>query len=227
MADKKLEEYRAYYDARAQRYADNPKKKHSYEAECKIRDLFYKYDSLEEIKQHFGSLNIECAFAKWRDQYEMESEYYASVQDPVHKKCADQILAEIENYPKTALSNSSILDMSKRIGEITDQNNTEVFYDESSGKALLEEWISIDEIEVDMNAVMPQRYKREFQSRAEILKKEMVERAGNKENNIQTWAKGKQLNLELVWEPRYRRLMPFSDADIKEHMAKYREFIKR
>lgn len=227
MADKNLEEYRAYYDARAERYANNPKKKHSYEAECKIRDLFYKYDSLEEIKEHFGSLNIECAFAKWRDQYEMESEYYESVQDPVRKKCADQILAELENYPKTGLSNSSIIDMSTIIGKITDQNNIDVFYDESGGKALLEEWINIDEIDVDMNAVMPQRYKREFQNRADILKKEMIERAGYKESNFQTWTQGKHLDAELVWEPRYRRLMPFSDADIKENMAKYREFIKR
>ena len=226
MADKQLEEYRAYYDARAERYANNPKQRHSYDAECKMRDLFYKYDSLDEIKEHFGSLNIECAFAKWLDQYEMESEYYESVQDPIRKKYADTILSEIEKYPKTELSNQSIIDMSSKINEVTNRNNDEVYYDETCGKALLEEWKDIDEIAVYENAVVPQKYKGEMQRIANDIRNEIRERKALHEEKLEAWTKGKHIDPELVKEPRYRRQLPFSDNDIEIQLKKYKEIIK-
>ena len=226
MADKRLEEYREYYDARAERYAGNPKKHHSYEAESKLRDLFRQYDTLEEIKEHFGSLNIDCAFAKWLDQYEMESEYYESVQDPIRKKCADEILEEVEKYPKTGLSNSSVIELSSKITEITNQNNNEIYYDEIGGKALLDEWRHIDEIDVYENAVVPQRYKREMLRFANDIKKEMRERTERNEKQFKTWSKGRRVNPDLVKENRYRRFMPFSDEEIENHLKKYKEIIK-
>lgn len=226
MADKQLEEYRAYYNARAERYANNPKQQHSYEAECKMRDLFYKYDTLDEIKQHFGSLNIECAFAKWLDQYEMESEYYESVQDPIRKKCADDILSEIEKYPKSALSNQSIIDMSGIITEVTNRSNDEVYYDETGGKTLIEEWKSIDEIAIYENAAVPQKYKSEMQRIANDIKKQIRERIALNEEKFETWTNGKHIEPELVNEPRYRRLVPFSDSEIDSHLKKYNEIIK-
>ena len=90
MADQRLEEYRKYYDARAERYANNPNHIHSYEAEKRLRDVFFQYDTFEEIRDHFGTLNIDCAFALWRDQYEMESRFYESIEEPVRKKGAER-----------------------------------------------------------------------------------------------------------------------------------------
>ena len=226
MADQQLEEYRAYYDVRAERYANNPKQQHSYEAECKMRDLFYKYDTLDEIKQHFGSLNIECAFAKWLDQYEMEGEYYASVQDPIRKKYADDIIAEIEKFLKTELSNQSIIDMSGIITEVTNHSNDEVYYDETGGKALLEEWTAIDEVEIYENADVPQKYKSEMLRIAGDIKRQIRERKALHEEKFETWTKGRHIDPDLVKEPRYRRLMPFSDSEIDGHLKQYKEIIK-
>ena len=226
MADKRLEEYREYYDARAERYANNPKKHHSYEAESKLRDLFRQYDTLEEIKDHFGSLNIDCAFAKWLDQYEMESGYYESVEDPIRKKCADDILDVVEKYPKTGLSNSSVIDVSSKITEITNHCNNEIYYDETGGKALLDEWKNIDDISVYENAVVPQRYKSEMKRFANDIKKEMRERTELNEKHFKTWSKGRRVNPDLVKENRYRRLMPYSDEDIENHLKNYKEIIK-
>lgn len=226
MADKRMEEYRAYYDARAERYANNPKKKHSYDAESKLRDLMYKYDSFEEIKNNLGSLNIDCAFGKWLDQYEMESEYYGEVQDPVRKKCADEILAKLQKYPTEGRSNSSVIDMSGVITELTNKNNNEIYYDEAGGKALLDEWNHIDEINVYNNAVVPQRYKREMQKTAKNIQKEMFDRVKNNEKYLKTWSKGRPANPDLVKESRYRRLLPYNDAEIESHLNQYKELIK-
>lgn len=226
MADKRLEEYREYYDARAERYANNHNQRHSYEAECHLRDLFRKYDTLEEIKEHFGSLNIDCAFAKWLDQYEMESEYYASVNDPVRKKLADIILAELEKYPKTNLSNSSVIDMSNIITEATNKSNEEIYYDEIGGKALLDEWRHIDDIYVYENAAVPQKYRNEMMKVANDIKKEMQGRVARKEEQFKKWTKGRRINPELVKEERYHRLMPFIDEDIDSHLKKYKEIVK-
>lgn len=225
MADKRMEEYRAYYDARVERYANNPKKKHSFEAESNLRDLMYKYDTFEEIKDNLGSLNIDCAFAAWQDQYEMESEYYKEVEDPVRKKCADKILDEVEKYPKTGLSNSSVIDMGSKITEVTNQSNNEIYYDEASGKALLDEWKHLDEIDVYSNAVVPGRYKYYMQKFVSDIKKEMKERNEKNEKYLKAWSKGRRIDPNLAKENRYRRLMPYSDEDIEKQLKKYKEII--
>ena len=152
MADQRLEEYRAYYKARTERYAGNPHRKHSYEAEKKLSDLFDRYDTLEEIGQNLGHLNVDCAFAGERDQYEMESEYYESVQEPVRKKGADDILANLDKY-------TDLNDMMTMVTDQTNKNSVEVMSDEGSGKALLENWKRIDEIDIFNNAVVPAKYK--------------------------------------------------------------------
>lgn len=220
MADQRLEEYRAYYKARTERYAGNPHRKHSYEAEKKLSDLFDRYDTLEEIGQNLGHLNVDCAFAGERDQYEMESEYYESVQEPVRKKGADDILANLDKY-------TDLNDMMTMVTDQTNKNSVEVMSDEGSGKALLENWKQIDEIDIYNNAVVPAKYKSNMMEAVANTKKSIVEDVKSTEDTLGKWIEGWRMKPELTREYRYRHIMPYSDEEIEAHLKKFKNIINR
>lgn len=220
MADQRLEEYRAYYKARTERYAGNPHRKHSYEAEKKLSDLFDRYDTLEEIGQNLGHLNVDCAFATVRDQYEMESEYYESVQEPVRKKGADNILANLDKY-------TDLNDMMTMINDLSNKNSVEISADEASGQALMRNWKQLDEIEVYTNAVVPARYKANMQKVIDDAKKSIIESRDSEEKTIGDWVNGWRMQPELTREYRFRHVMPYSDEEIEGHLKKFRNIINR
>ncbi|MBQ1606823.1 MAG: hypothetical protein II088_08445 [Bacteroidales bacterium] len=220
MADQRLEEYRAYYDARTERYANNPLMKHSYEAEKKLRDLFYRYDNLDEIGQNLGRLNTDCAFATWRDQYEMESEYYESVQEPIRKKGADQILAELDRQ-------SELLDMMNKVNDLTNKNSVEITADEANGKALMENWKQLDKIDIYTKAVVPAKYKPYMQKIVDDEKESIIKSRESVEKTIGDWVEGWRMKPEITLEYRYRHIMPYSDQEIDEHLKKFKNIINR
>ena len=220
MADQRLEEYRAYYDARTERYANNPLTKHSYEAEKKLRDLFYRYDNLDEIGQNMGRLNTDCAFAVTRDQYEMESEYYESVQEPIRKKGADQILAELDRQ-------SELLDMMNKVNDLTNKNSVEITADEANGKALMENWKQLDKIDIYTKAVVPAKYKPDMQKVVDDEKESIIKSRESVEKTIGDWVEGWRMKPEITLEYRYRHIMPYSDQEIDEHLKKFKNIINR
>lgn len=220
MADQRLEEYRAYYKARTERYAGNPHRKNSYEAEKKLSDLFDRYDTLEEIGQNLGHLNVDCAFATVRDQYEMESEYYESVQEPVRKKGADNILANLDKY-------TDLNDMMTMINDLSNKNNVEVTADEGSGKALFDNWKQIDEIDIFTKAVVPAKYKSNMMETVAKTKQSIVENVKSTEDTLGKWVEGWRMKPELTREYRYRHVMPYSDEEIEEHLKKFKNIINR
>ena len=220
MADQRLEEYRAYYDARAERYANNPNMKHRYEAEKKLANLMHQYDSIEEIGQHLGHLNTDCAFAEWRDQYEMESKYYENVEEPIRKKGADDILSELD---KT----SDITDMMTKITDLTNKNNVEISLDEGSGNALLDQWMMMDGIEIYENAVVPLNYKSRMQEKVQKLKKNILEYVEYEEKKLGEWQNGWKIKPEIALEPRFRYKNPYSDEDIAKRLEEFKKLINR
>ena len=220
MADQRLEEYRAYYDARTERYANNSLTKHSYEAEKKLRDLFYRYDNLDEIGQNMGRLNTDCAFAVTRDQYEMESEYYESVQEPIRKKGADQILAELDRQ-------SELLDMMNKVNDLTNKNSVEITADEANGKALMENWKQLDKIDIYTKAVVPAKYKPDMQKVVDDEKESIIKSRESVEKTIGDWVEGWRMKPEITLEYRYRHIMPYSDQEIDEHLKKFKNIINR
>ena len=214
MADQRLEEYRKYYEARAARYANNPNHRHAFEAESKLSALFKQFDTIDEIGKNMGTLNIDCAFAAWRDQYEMESNYYGSVSEPIRKKCADQILAEIS---KT----NDLTQASSAINEITDHCSTEQALDEANGNLLAEWWAKLDDIEAYANAQVPDEYKSDMLRMADTLKSEMRESLALLAGDKRTWQPDWQIDPSAAQKPQYRAQLPYSDEEIARHIAQF------
>ena len=55
MADNIFEEYKAYYRTRAERFANNPNYKNSYEAEKNLADAFLSCTEMEEFRTKIGN----------------------------------------------------------------------------------------------------------------------------------------------------------------------------
>ncbi len=220
MSDQRLDEYRRYYDARTERYANNPHRYHSYEAEKRLRDLFYRYDTLEEIRDNLGTLNIDCAFAAWRDQYEMESQYYGSVDEPIRKKGADEVLSQLDLH-------TDITEMSSAITDITNRNSMEISTSDASGHALMEAWQQLDAITVLITAEVPEEYGRDMHERAEELRRHVRETVQSTEETMRAWVPAWRLKPETALEPRYRRLLPFSDEEVTKHLQQFKAIINR
>lgn len=220
MSDQRIEEYRKYYDARTERYANNPHRRHSYEAEKRLRDLFYRYDTLEEMRDNLGTLNIDCAFAAWRDQYEMESQYYGNADETIRKKGADEILANLGNH-------TDITDMSTVITDITNRNSVEISCDEASGKALMEAWGQLDAIQALINAEVPDEYKSPMQQRADEIRQHIREAVQSTEQTMGEWMPGFRIKPETALQPRYRRLLPYSDDEVAQHLQHFKTITNR
>lgn len=220
MSDQRLDEYRRYYDARTERYANNPHRRHSYEAEKRLRDLFYRYNTLEEMRDNLGTLNIDCAFAAWRDQYEMESQYYGSVDEPIRKKGADEVLSQLDRH-------TDITEMSSAITDITNRNSVEISTSDTSGHALMEAWQQLDAITVLLTAEVPDEYRRDMQERAEEIRNHVLKTVQSTEETMRAWVPGWRLKPETALEPRYRRLLPFSDEEVAKHLQQFKAIINR
>lgn len=217
MSQSLLEEYKEYYRVRAERYADNPNYKHSYEAEMKVSEAIQSCNALEEFKDKLGNLNEKCANALIKDQYIMRRDFYKEMQEHVRILGPERILEKVDEI-------ETALDIAQMVVEETNKNSIEISMDEST---LLGEWKLLDDIEVYENAEVPGKYKSDMMKIVEDAKKSLIRNVERLEENNAPWQEGWRLNPELIWEHRHFRLSPYKREDVEEQLQKYRSIINR
>jgi len=164
MSQSLLEEYKDYYRVKAERYADNPNYKHSYEAEMKVSDAMQSCSVLEEFKDKLGNLNEKCANAIIKDQYIMRRDFYEEMQEHVRILGPERILEKVDEIETS-------LDIAQMVVEESNKNSIEISMDEST---LLSEWNLLDSIEVYGNAEVPSKYKSYMQEIVDDTKKSLI-----------------------------------------------------
>jgi len=217
MSQSLLEEYKDYYRVKAERYADNPNYKHSYEAEKKVSDTMQSCNALEEFKDRLGDLNERCANALIKDQYIMRRDFYEEMQEHVRILGPERILEKIDEI-------ETALDIAQMVVEETNKNSIEISMDEST---LLGAWKLLDDIEVYENAEVPSKYKSDMQEIVDDAKKSLIRNVEGLEENNAPWQEGWRLNPELIWEHRHFRLSPYKREDVEEQLQKYKSIINR
>ncbi len=217
MSQSLLEEYKDYYRVKAERYADNPNYKHSYEAEMKVSDAMQSCSVLEEFKDKLGNLNEKCANAIIKDQYIMRRDFYEEMQEHVRILGPERILEKVDEIETS-------LDIAQMVVEESNKNSIEISMDEST---LLSEWNLLDSIEVYGNAEVPSKYKSYMQEIVDDTKKSLIRNVEGLEENNAPWQEGWRLNPELIWEHRHFRLSPYKREDMEEQLQKYRSIINR
>ena len=222
-----LEAYKKYYRVRAERFADNPNYKFSYEAESKLSDAMQSCNELIEFKDkiHYdglnstGNLNELCANALIKDEHLMEKAFYEKHQEHVRVLASQRILDQVDSCANTT-------ELVTLVMEEMNKNSLEISMDEFH-REFQGDWFLLDRAEIYENAEVPDKYKSDFQTTANEI------RAKLKTSNEETELEARKFQPDFVMKPelnlehRHRRLLPYSDAHLEEQLALYKSIINR
>lgn len=214
-----LQDYKAYYATRAERFAGNDKYKHSYEAEKKVSDAMQSCAVLEEFKDKLGDLNERCAVAMAKDVALMDEAHFNKHQEIVRILGPQRILQQVDDC-KVAL------DVTNLITDILNKNSIEISMDESH-QEFVYDWDQLDEYIMYKNAVVPDQYKSRMENTCNEIVESMRKGVEGIEKNNHEWQAGWRLIPEKNLEYRHRRLLPFSDEHIQEQIQLYKTLVNR
>ncbi len=219
MSDTLLQEYKAYYNTRAERFSGNENYKHSYEAEKELSNAMQSCSTLEEFKNKMGNLNEKCAIAYTKDRSIIEQKHFEKHQEIVRALASKEILDKIDEC-KTSL------ELIELVSNIENQNNIRISIDEAH-REFIYHWELIDEYIIYKNAVVPDEYKSDMQESCNDFLELLRDDIQKLEENNNEWQENWKIIPEKNLEYRHRRLIPFSDAHIQEQIQRYKLIINR
>jgi hypothetical protein len=219
MSDSLLDEYKAYYLTRAEKYAGNPNFPNYYAAEKRLSDAMQSCAVLEEFKDKIGDLNERCANALTKDQYIMEQKHFEKHKEEVRVLLSKRVLEKVDSC-------SLVNDLITMVTEEANKNMIEISCDEAN-RYYLSYWDTVDASEVYANAVVPDKYKANLQRAAEECRQYVRDFAKGQEEAISHYQKGWKLNPDVIMEHRHRRLFPYSDEHILDQLARYKKILNR
>lgn len=219
MSDPLLEDYKAYYQVRAERYADNPNYRNSYEAEKNLSAAMQSCHELIEFKDRIGNLNELCANALTKDKYIMFRNFQKENQETVRVLGPERILEKVDQFEK-------VLDLITMVTNEETFNMREISMDEAN-RHFHYYWKLVDFLEVLSMAEMPVEWHSERKKSYDEILKILIESVNSLETYMDAWQPGWKHNPSIVTEHRHRRLLPYKDEDIQEQLQKYRNFINR
>lgn len=219
MSDHLLEEYRAYYAARAERYADNPNYKNTYEAEKNLSDAMQSCATLEDFKTKIGDLNEKCAIALVKDEYLMEKAHFEKHQETVRVLACNRILEKVDSC-------KNAMDIVTLVTEETNKNSIEISMDESH-RGFQSDWKQTDELRIYQNAEVPDQYKEHMMNSVQEFKDAITRDIVFTEQNNHEWEAGWKIKPELNTEYRHRRLIPYKDEHVNEQISFYKSITNR
>lgn len=219
MADSLLEDYKAYYLTRAEKYAGNPNFINYYEAEKRLSDAMQSCSTLEEFKDKIGDLNERCAMELTKDQYILEKKHFEKHKEDVRVLLSNRVLEKTDAC-------SNVNELITMVTEEAAKNMIEITCDEAN-RFYLTYWNAVDKAEVYANAVVPDKYKAGMQKYAEETRQIARDLAKSQEEMVRHYNKEWQLNPDVIMEHRHRRLFAYSDEHIQEQLARFKKILNR
>ncbi|MFK8037140.1 MAG: hypothetical protein AB8B74_02535 [Crocinitomicaceae bacterium] len=214
-----LKAYKDYYRVRAERFANNPNYKFSYEAESNLSDAIQSCNKLIEFKERIGNLNELCAIALIKDEYLIEQAFYKKHKEVVRMMAANRILNKLDEVSDTT-------ELITLVTEEMNKNSLEITIDEAQ-RTFQGDWTLLDRIEIYENAIVPSVYKSEFLSMADEIKTGIIKGNQNSELEVQKFDSNFVMKPEMNLQYRHRRLMPYSDEHFSEQIVKYKTLVNR
>lgn len=219
MSDSLLEEYKAYYKTRADRFKDNPNYKNSFIAEQDLSSAMQSCDELIEFKEKVGNKNIKCGIALVQDKYEMRKQHYTDMQETIRLSVVNDVIESVVEA-KTAM------DVATKVTDVETKGMIKISMDESN-REMLTDWYLLDRVEIYENAEVPDKYKSKLQDWATEIKDNLVKSNLSLEQNHNEWEAGWKHKPELILEHRHKRLFPYKPEHIEEQLNKYRNILNR
>lgn len=212
------QEYKEYYQLRMQRYEGNPDFPHSYQSEKAIYEAIASCKELGEFREKLGNKNELNAIAFTKDREGLRAKHYLSLQEVVRARGPQRIVARADSC-------NGLNELFLMVGEEDNKNMIEIALDNTY--FFRDAFAACARIEVYEQAEVPSGYRSSYRSRVEKEKADLRSALEDHEHSLQAWDPNYRVNLELIWEPRHRRLLPFPDEVLRRRLEMIRSILHR
>lgn len=214
-----LSDYKAYYAARAERYANNPNYENTYRAELALSNAMQSCNELEEFRHKVGDLPDKCAFALLQDEYQMEQSFYEEQAEPYRKMTSDYFLERLSGC-------NNVQDAITLAQEANHHGSSQIVSDEYH-REFIGKWSQLDEIEIYTNARIPDQYRADFDDYVSEMKQKMAQDSVATEVDFRKFIPEWTEQPERCMEIRHKRFLPYKDEHIQEKLTQYKTIINR
>lgn len=217
--EQRHKEYIEYYRTRMKKYENNSMYKNSYETEKALFEAISNSADLDDFgrKVEEGNLAVKNAIALIKDQYTARQKQYEEMKEYIRLKAPVKILSIVDEVKK----DMELVDKVSLIeSEVSTQISIDLFTD-----VFYSDFLSLENIEVWSEAEIPDEWKSDIQ---EWIKDE-IELGIKSWNddfvpNARNWDDKWNLNFNLIWEERHRRLIPVPDEVIKKRIEQFKKY---
>lgn len=221
--DNTLKDYIAYYEARMKRYANNDIYINSFEAEKQLYQLVASCKSMQELSskaEQMKELSVKTAIALIKDQEKFKEKVFEECKEIIKAKGSKAILNQIDTV-------KSDMELAETVSHITQKNSTEISADQIIDEEFNDTRLKIlEDIEEYENAEIPEEWKLEVeQSKQNILNEGKEFWQKQKLLEIRKWHTEWDINYNLLWQERHRRLVPIDDEELKKKIILHQRYI--
>lgn len=208
-----LEEYKAYYRSRMQRYEGNPLYPNSYASEKALFEAMDSCGELEEFKGKLeaGNLHIKNAIALVKDKYALRLKHFTELKEIVRALGPKRVLEKIDEA-KTDMEVVNI------VSDIETENSREIAVDEFVDTFYGSTWKILEDIEVYRNAEIPEKHRARFDKSIAEMEESVRKHFADEEENNKHWKPGWTFDFDQLWEERHRRKIPFPDEVLRKRI---------
>ncbi|MCB1309934.1 MAG: hypothetical protein KDK30_17220 [Leptospiraceae bacterium] len=219
MADERLQQYVAYYEARMKKYENNPLYPNAYAAEKALYEAIRDAPDGDAFKQKlFGeNLHVKNAIALVRDQETARKRHFEELKEVVRARGPAQILSEIDGFDK-------IEDLTARLNEINHENSKAISVDLLTDH-FAADFTALENLQEAEEADVPSEWKSELKEyiQAEIEEGRRMWREIDLPN-AHNWDPNWRMDYDLVWAERHRRKIPVPDEVIQRRIAEHKRY---
>lgn len=213
--DQLLQDYKAYYQARADRFENNPLYQNSYQSEKALADAMNACNELIEFKDKIGDLNIKNGIALVKDKETARLKHFTELQETVRAKGPQFTLERIEQ----AQTDMDIAEIAMRAEHeamilISVDLMTDHFYGDVIPR--------LETLDMLRNIEGAEKYRSDIDYSISEEIRLIKENVRELEENAQSWQQGWKFNPDLVWEFRHRRGIPLPDNVLTQRLNEYK-----
>jgi hypothetical protein len=210
-----LEDYKAYYQLRMQRYEGNPDYPNSYQSEKAICEAIASCSVLEEFKEKLGNLNEKNAVALVLDQYAIRLRHYEAMKEPIRAEGCRRIIEKA-----TTIDNAAAL-----ITMINEEENKTSLAVTADTIQPFPDFGYPERIEIWEEAEIPEKYRERYRQYAAEERENAGKAYVETEKAISHFKPGWTFDFNRITEERHRRLLPFPEEVINRNIDKIKAIL--
>ena len=208
-------DYLLYYEARMKRRQNSDVYTQSYQSEKALYNLVASCSNMEELlgkADQFRQLSVQNAIALVKDQEAYRKKVYEECKEFIRAKAPADILEQ-------AGSMQTDMEIVEMVNRVHQKNSIDITVDQLMN-FFYSDFIAMENIEVYQQAAIPEEWKAQCNQYAQDTidsgKKLWQE---NQLPEARQWEHGWNLNYQLLYEERHRRLIPVNDEELEKKIA--------